>query len=111
MSDHVFGLLDETSYVRSDDLASISTAFLPDERRGLGDTQTGEVAVFVNLTNILGRPCLGSWACGGRDGVARARKQQLCAHPPVLSVVWGGGGTLRATRALSSPLISFKPDT
>ena len=37
----LFGLLDETSCVRSDDLASISTAFLPDERRGLGDTQTG----------------------------------------------------------------------
>ena len=35
------GSLDETSCVRDDDLASISTAFLPDERRGLGGTQTG----------------------------------------------------------------------
>lgn len=30
------GLLDETSCVRGGDLASISTVFLPDERRGLG---------------------------------------------------------------------------
>ena len=35
------GSLDETSCVRDDDLASISTAFLPDGRRGLGGTQTG----------------------------------------------------------------------
>ena len=68
MSDHVFGLLDETSYVRSDDLAGISTVFLPDERRGLRDTQTGEVAVFVNLTNILGRPCWAAGRAGGETG-------------------------------------------
>ena len=35
------GSLDEASCVRSDDLASISTAFLPDGCRGLGGTQTG----------------------------------------------------------------------
>ena len=44
MSDHVFGLLDESSYVRSDDLASISTVFLPDERRGLGAPRQDKVA-------------------------------------------------------------------
>ena len=91
MSDHVFGLLDETSYVRSDDLASISTVFLPDERRGLGDTQTGEVAVFVNLTNILGRPCC--WAVGRAGGETECRGHANTIYAPsfLFCFLWEGG--------------------
>ena len=44
------GLLDETSCVRGGDLASISTVFLPDERRGLG-TPRQRSQVGVNFTN------------------------------------------------------------
>ena len=68
-----------------------------------------EVASFVSFTNILGRPCWAARRAGGETGWLGHANNTYA--PTSLLVVSSGGGTLRATRALFSPLVSLKPDT
>ena len=90
------GLLDETSCVRGGDLASISTVFLPDERRGLGTPRQDEVASFVNFTNLGSR--VGQGVRGARQ--SGGGTQTTSMRPPSLLSWCGKGGHCVATRAL-----------
>ena len=103
------GLLDETSCVRSDDLASISTAFLPTGVEASGHPDRMKSQFFVNLTNILGRPC---WARlrGARQSGGGTQTTSFTLISLLNCILWGGE-TLRATQALFSPRVSLKPDT
>ena len=73
------GLLDETSCVRGGDLASISTVFLPDERRGLGTPRQDEVASFVNFTNLGSR--VGQGVRGARQSGGGTQTTSMRPHP------------------------------
>ena len=109
------GLLDETSCVRGGDLASISTVFLPDERRGLG-TPRQRSQVFVNFTNksqvrkfrkYFG-PCWAGRAGGETEWWGRANNI-FYAHLPFK--VRFGEVRHCALPTLCFPLVSLKPDT